>query len=130
MTPELLELLQSDIYTDAPEYAERVAKVKALVAKEISNQRKQESKTCNQFRDMAKSKWTDEGQIEIDDGAIVSISDDGGAYVAAWVWIDGEVCRTCGAVYDGYGDGYDGECPGADKSAEAEEAEEARESAS
>lgn len=29
-----------------------------------------------------------DGQVEIDDGAVVSISDDGGAYVAAWVWVD------------------------------------------
>jgi hypothetical protein len=24
---------------------------------------------------------------------------------------DVEICRTCHAIYDGYGDGYDGECP-------------------
>ena len=29
-----------------------------------------------------------DGELEIDDDAIVSISDGGGAYVAAWVWID------------------------------------------
>lgn len=28
-----------------------------------------------------------EGTIEVDDNALVSISDDGGAYVAAWVWV-------------------------------------------
>lgn len=29
---ELFDLLDSDIYTDAPEYAERVARIKALLA--------------------------------------------------------------------------------------------------
>jgi hypothetical protein len=32
MQPELLDLLKSDIFTDAHEYAERVAKVKQIVA--------------------------------------------------------------------------------------------------
>ena len=29
----------------------------------------------------------EDGEVEIDDGAIVSRSSDGGAYVAAWVWV-------------------------------------------
>jgi len=29
-----------------------------------------------------------EGELEIDDDAIVSFSSDGGAYVQAWVWVD------------------------------------------
>lgn len=30
---------------------------------------------------------TREGELEVDDNAIVSESDDGGAYVMAWVWV-------------------------------------------
>lgn len=30
---------------------------------------------------------TREGELEVDPNAIVSVSDDGGAYVAAWVWV-------------------------------------------
>ena len=31
-----------------------------------------------------------EGACEIDDNAVVSYSDDGGAYVQAWIWVYGE----------------------------------------
>ena len=31
-----------------------------------------------------------EGDVEVDDNAIVSMSDDGGAYVAAWIWVSDE----------------------------------------
>lgn len=45
---------------------------------------------ANQYRAMAKEKWESEGECEIDDNAIVSESEDGGAYVQAWVWVDNE----------------------------------------
>jgi hypothetical protein len=38
-------------------------------------------------REAAKLKYHSDGEIEIDDGAIVSVSEDGGAYVQAWVWV-------------------------------------------
>lgn len=31
-----------------------------------------------------------EGSLEVDDNAVVSESDDGGAYVMGWVWVDAE----------------------------------------
>jgi hypothetical protein len=34
-----------------------------------------------------------DGECEIDEGATVSYSSDGGAYVAAWVWVP---CRAVG----------------------------------
>lgn len=55
-----------------------------------------------------------DGELEIDDDAEVSMGEDPGAYVMAWTWVDAEdagVCRSCHAVYDGAGDGFDGECP-------------------
>ncbi len=67
-----------------------------------------------------------DGELEIDDGAKVSVSDDDGAYVQVWVWVSDEVagldpkCRTCGNRYSDGGDGFDGECPScADKSEDA-----------
>ena len=39
------------------------------------------------YRDRAKEKWEREGEIEIDDEAVVSVSSDNGAYVQAWVWV-------------------------------------------
>lgn len=69
-----------------------------------------DSQAAEQFREMAKKEHVREGTLEIDDGAAVSFGGDGGAYVAAWVWVYGEVCRTCGKVFRDGGDGYDSEC--------------------
>lgn len=38
------------------------------------------------IRSIAKGIWEKEGEIEIDDNAVVSQSERG-AYVAAWVWV-------------------------------------------
>ena len=43
--------------------------------------------TNDQYRDAATRLFHDEGTIEIDPGATVSRSSDGGAYVKAWVWV-------------------------------------------
>lgn len=40
------------------------------------------------YRYSAKQDWHEEGRIEVDDNAQVNISEDGGAYVQAWVWMD------------------------------------------
>ena len=88
------------------------------------------------FRAEAKQVWESEGEIEIDDNAVVSQDEDSdepvyGAYVAAWVWVefdeddesesdldpdgtmtDPHACDQCGTVYDeAGGDGYQGLCP-------------------
>ena len=39
------------------------------------------------FRTRAKKLYHEEGEIEVDSDACVSSADDGGAYVAAWVWV-------------------------------------------
>lgn len=41
------------------------------------------------YRDAAQAMQRD-GELEVDDGAVVSLSDDGGAYVAAWMWVSAE----------------------------------------
>lgn len=57
----------------------------------------------------AREQYGEEGSVEIDDGAVVSISDavgggDGGAYVAAWVYVEAEekepddACPGCGCL--------------------------------
>lgn len=46
---------------------------------------------CSEFDDFrtdAKLQYAEEGRIEIDDNAIVSLGTDPGAYVMAWVWVD------------------------------------------
>ena len=46
------------------------------------------ARLINQLREQAVRKYASDGEIEIDAHATVSISEDGGAYVAAWVWVD------------------------------------------
>jgi len=41
---------------------------------------------ANRYRALAKEKWAEDGECEIDDTAVVSISKSG-AYVQAWVWV-------------------------------------------
>lgn len=54
------------------------------------------SHTDDQYREAAKRLYHDEGTLEIDDGAVVSRSDDPeddsdeGCYVQAWVWVSNE----------------------------------------
>jgi hypothetical protein len=46
------------------------------------------ARTTNKiYRELAKTQYHREGEIEIDDNAKVSRGDDPGAYVQAWVWI-------------------------------------------
>lgn len=47
------------------------------------------------WRDRAWTELNRDGELEIDDNAVVSESDDGGAYVQAWVWIEGPTCEVC-----------------------------------
>lgn len=70
----------------------------------------QKSQAAEQFRDMAKKEHVREGALEIDEGAVVSLGDDAGAYVAAWVWVCGEICNTCGKVFQVGSDGGDHGC--------------------
>jgi hypothetical protein len=40
------------------------------------------------FRRRARELYQEAGEIEVDDGAPVSIGEGAGAYVQAWVWVD------------------------------------------
>jgi hypothetical protein len=54
------------------------------------------------FRAGAKRKYERDGEIEIDEVAVVSCGSDPGAYVQAWVWVSNEAgiepirCAHCG----------------------------------
>ncbi len=39
------------------------------------------------FRARAKEMYQQEGEIEVDNDALISRGDDEGAYVEAWVWV-------------------------------------------
>lgn len=43
------------------------------------------------YREAADEKFGDGGQIEIDDNAVISYGEDDGAYVQAWVWVEGDL---------------------------------------
>jgi hypothetical protein len=54
---------------------------------------KEQSKELLAFAEKAKHDFEQEGELEFDDNPIVSKGDDPeveGAYVMAWVWVDGE----------------------------------------
>lgn len=57
--------------------------VKAVHACDTEN-----NEQCDRLRELAREKWAREGECEIDDDAVVSVSRDKGAYVQAWVWVD------------------------------------------
>ena len=44
-------------------------------------------KNAEWFRSRARELYHEDGEIEVDGDASVSIADDEGAYVAAWVWV-------------------------------------------
>jgi hypothetical protein len=61
----------------------------------------QTAATTQAYRNAAKRVWHDDGQIEIDEDAIVSHSSGSGAYVQAWVWIcDDQIELEPGPTYD------------------------------
>ena len=65
------------------------------------------------YRRYAKMEYENEGEIEVDNNALVSEGDEDGAYVAAWVWVsktDAGICTKCGAVNADNGEGWDGLC--------------------
>jgi DNA-binding SARP family transcriptional activator len=47
-----------------------------------------EEVTKDAYRAAAVKHWHKDGEIEIDEGAKVSLGGDPGAYVQAWVWVD------------------------------------------
>ncbi len=74
------------------------------------------------FIDAAQDKYDREGEIEIDDEATVSISDDNGAYVQAWVFVrdtdtDLPCCEECACRLE------DGKCPECGEEADEEDEE-------
>lgn len=49
-----------------------------------------EQAQLSNYRDFAHDKHNDDGHLEVDSSAIVSVSEDGGAYVQAWIWVPRE----------------------------------------
>ena len=64
------------------------AEIEALVDRLKTCRGEQMQPIAEAYRDHASEHLTDDGAVEIDDNALVSIGNDPGAYVMAWVWVD------------------------------------------
>lgn len=64
--------------------ADVIAKLNELHRERVSDE---EDEATQVYISTARARYHREGEVEIDDNAVVSESDDGGAYVAAWVWV-------------------------------------------
>lgn len=53
----------------------------------LIEQKAQDQEGLQDWIDKARTLYQKDGKVEVDDGAIVSLSEDGGAYVMAWVWV-------------------------------------------
>lgn len=59
-----------------------------LCTKLESQEAEQASEIAQRYRNWARRNLTEEGEVEIDPDAVVSMGDDPGAYVEAWLWVD------------------------------------------
>jgi len=81
MTKELHELLSSDIYTDDIEYAERVARIREIIAHTTFASPALVEATRKRY---AKGAGVDD--IEVDEDAPTSRADEG-TFVQGWLWV-------------------------------------------
>jgi hypothetical protein len=63
------------------------------------DQDEQQGEIAAAYREAAREKCSD-GELEVDEGAVVSFGGDKGAYVAAWIWVSYEdagikECDSC-----------------------------------
>jgi hypothetical protein len=78
------------------QYGNCGAPIQQMAANGLSKAIKEASESRTEqeaeYFDAAKDAWERAGEIEIDDDALVSLSEDSedvtGAYVQAWVWVD------------------------------------------
>lgn len=91
------------------------AQIEVVLAK--IDEEEKEQKELQPYRCTAMAQQKD-GEIEVDAGAIVSLSDSGGAYVQAWFWVDEydvfdddpcEICKNTHNPLD-FGLTWCGEC--------------------
>ena len=60
-------------------------------AEREANQPVKAESSDDDIRDRARELFSRDGEVEIDDDAVISRGSDAGAYVQAWVWVD-DVC--------------------------------------
>lgn len=90
---DLLEACKNLVQADRTKMGRGAVRLRLELAKNAIA-RTEEPRTEKEayYFSLAKTRWHDEGTIEIDDDAEVSISEDQegikGAYVQAWVWVE------------------------------------------
>lgn len=85
-TPRYLHMTESEI----AEVADALRKAgNTKLADDLAGRLKPED-DWSAYVEAAKNLHADEGEVEIDDNAIVSKGDPDGAYVMAWVWVNDE----------------------------------------
>lgn len=92
----------------------------------LNRQQSEDPVRGDAIRALAGEQLAEDGAVEFDADSVVSESDDNGAYVQGWLWVDfagtaldktarseedEDVCRTCGGSGANGDDSYDGECP-------------------
>lgn len=71
--------------------AEAVRELSTALQELEDNQKEQDSSLFRKLRNQARKEFHRDGEIEVDDTAVVSRAEgnpDHGAYVQAWVWVD------------------------------------------
>lgn len=84
-----IQLGEAELKTIKAALAKQGKAGQAIISRIRSAQEDQEGEDIGKYREAAKEMATD-GELEVDDGAIVSRGDDPGAYVMAWLWVDNE----------------------------------------
>jgi len=82
-------------------------------ARENVDEQAEDAEAKTAYFEAACAQHAIEGDLEFDEGADVSLSDDAGAYVQGWKWVSAEDTDLCGEpgchkALDG--EGYDGRC--------------------
>jgi hypothetical protein len=88
LRPDQLAMLKSLL----PKVRSRQHKsaIRALLSEISVATAKQENPTLRKYADAAQAEYHEEGELEFDDGAVVSHGEDAGAYVMCWRWVDDE----------------------------------------
>lgn len=88
LEPEELKLLVAAL---SPLTIEPAKTLQAKLQQKIDeDQLKGMQELYQEYRTAAFKAFHSDGELEIDDNALVSISEDGGAYVMGWVWVADE----------------------------------------
>lgn len=94
MASRIEQLSRELIDVDAPAQPLEFERALAVLGSSVADA-DVENDMNDSWRSAAEGQHGCDGEVEIDHDAIVSISEDGGAYVQAWVYVDGANCSVC-----------------------------------